>query len=240
MTARRPVSHGGAYDAAGNTPAQIEADIAATRVELGEILGALELRLAPRQLLDRGVGILKDTICAQSNRLSQSLRGQPLALALVGLGIGWLLMSQGSRRRPSHPAGERVGEGGTVADMTSDISPPIDYAYARGKPIVMNKAPAGLDGAGNTLDQSRGRASRLMNRHPLASGAFGFLAGATVALLLPRSAAEERLIGPAGEWLCEEAAGLGREAVERARHVAEHTVDAAAEAVGYAINPGRV
>ncbi len=66
-------------------------------------------------------------------------------------------------------------------------------------------------------------------------GVLGFLAGVGVALALPRSAAEERQIGPVGEWLREQAASLGREAVERAQHAAERTVDAAAEVLRNAI-----
>jgi hypothetical protein len=67
-------------------------------------------------------------------------------------------------------------------------------------------------------------------------GALGLVAGAVVAALLPRSDAEERLVGPAGEQLRDGAANLGREAAERAQQVAERTVDAATDAVRQALN----
>jgi Protein of unknown function (DUF3618) len=214
----RPVSHDSAYDAASKTLSQIEVDIAATRAELGETIGTLERKLAPRQLLESGVDTLRDAI-------SQNLRSQPLPLALVGLGIGWLLMSQGTRLRPSRAAHD--------ADQSTD------YASAREKSgAVMERAQVALDGAGSALNRPRGHA---MDAGPLALGVLGLLAGAAAALMLPRSKTEERLIGPAGERLREETASLGREVGERAQHIAERTVDAAADTVRQAINgAGRV
>jgi hypothetical protein len=209
----RPGSRGTNYDAAGKTPSQIEVDIAATRAELGEIIGTLEHKLAPRRLLESGVDTLRDAI-------SQNLRSQPLPLALVGLGIGWLLMSQGTRPRPSRAAHD--------ADQSTE------HAYAREKSgAVMERAQVALDAADSALNRPRGH---VMDQRPLALGVLGLLAGAAVALILPRSKAEERLIGAAGERLREETASLGREVGERAQHIAERTVDAAAETVRHAIN----
>jgi hypothetical protein len=233
----RPVSHGTASDIAGDTPAQIEADIAATRTELGEILGALERKLAPQVLLDSGIDMLKATISSQASQLSQSLRGQPLRLTLVGLGIGWLLASQQARPRQSQAAREAVGRADecvgdgreTVAGAATRAVDAADYAYARAKSgAAADKARLARDRGGSAIG--------LLVQGPLARGALGLLAGAAAALMMPRSTAEDRLIGPAGDWLREQAANLGREAVERAQHVAERTVDVAAELVRNAIN----
>ena len=51
-------------------------NIATTRAELGDIIGALERKLAPRQLLDSGVVMLKDVIASEANRLNQRLCGR--------------------------------------------------------------------------------------------------------------------------------------------------------------------
>jgi hypothetical protein len=239
-----PVSHGTARDAAGNTPLQIEVDIAATRVELGEILGALERKLAPRQLLESGVDMLTHAISVKSRRISQSLRTRPLPLALVGLSIGWVLLFQGTRPRPSqaaHEADQRPFElaedvRGAMAEKAA-VPESTDDADAWEKAAATDKAwmvtPNGTRSAPN---RPRGRVSGLMDQRPLALGVLGLLAGTAVALMLPRSAAEDRLIGPAGKRLREDVASFGREAVDRAQHIAEHTVDAAAEIVLDAID----
>jgi Protein of unknown function (DUF3618) len=211
----RPLSNGTVYDGAGNTPSRIEADIAATRAELGEILGAIERKLEPRLLLEAGVDTLKSAIGSNTSRLGQSLRSQSLPLALIGLGIGWLLASQTTRpRRPQAAHGTDERASGLAGEECETVAP---------------------GGAGSTLNRSSGGPSGLTDQGPLVLGVLGFLAGVGVALVLPRSAAEERQIGPVGEWLREQAASLGREAVERAQHAAERTVDAAAEMLRNAI-----
>jgi hypothetical protein len=241
----RPVSNRAYSAVAGDAPSQVEADIAATRTELGEILGALERKLAPRVLLESGVDMLKAAISSKASQFDQSLRGQPLRLALVGLGIGWLLASQGVRPRRSQAAreaDERADElveemRETVADAAAQAIEATNYAYAREKSdATVDNARLSLDRSGSAPNRTRGSAIGLTDQVPLALGVLGLLAGAAVALMLPRSAAEERLIGPAGEWLRKQAASLSREAVERVQHVAERTVDAAAEMVGNAIN----
>jgi hypothetical protein len=235
-----PVSHGTARHATGKTPLQIEVDIAATRVELGEIIGALERKLAPRQLLESGVDMLTDAISIKSRRISQSLRTQPLPLALVGLSVGWVLF-QGTRPRPAqaaHEADERPLERGeevpgTMDRKAAEVRESTDQIDAWKKSGAAPEKPwvVTAKGAASAPNRPRGRVSGLMDQRPLALGVLGLLAGAAVALMVPRSAAEERLIGPAGKRLREEVASFGREAVDRAQRIAERTVDAAAEVV---------
>jgi hypothetical protein len=67
----RPVFRGPSYQTGRKTPTQIEGDITATRDQLGEIIGALEYKLAPRRLLASGVDGLTDAI-------SQNLRRLPM------------------------------------------------------------------------------------------------------------------------------------------------------------------
>ena len=189
----RPRSRGTSYDAAGKTPSQIEEDMVATRMELGHIIGALEHKLAPGRLLESGVDTLKDAI-------GQNFHSQPLPLALFGLGVGWLLMFDGTRLRPSRP--------------TPDADRSADYAVARTEAGgIRSNARVTPDVAGRALDRT---SRRVMSQRPLVLGLLGLLAGATAALLLPRSKAEERLIGPAGtRW--RETGSLGRQVDERAR-----------------------
>lgn len=288
-----PAAAGGGYDSSGKSPAEIEEDIVETRAELGELLDALERKLAPRQLLERGIDMVKDTVSGEGGGLRDTLRNHPLPLALIGMGIGWILMSPGTRTRIGeyggavkdrvsgalHEAGEKAGElAGQVRDKVARARAPeaaattpyptemAGYAYARQKSDeAMEKARAAAgkaqstlqdnveraqqagktawrragryaEDAGQRLSQAGDRFTELMESHPLAVGALGFLAGAVAALLLPRSEIEERLVGPVGEELREKAASVGREAVERAQHVAERAIDTAAGAVKDAVS----
>jgi len=286
------------YDAAGKTAKEIEQDIGETRAELGEILDALERQLSPRQLLERGVDMLKDTMSGDTTGLAETLRSHPIPLALIGAGLGWLLMGGARSGRVGETAAalrDRVadraqGVAGKVRDKVADASATAQsaaapyqteaagYAYARQKSgqarsadwqgsagagggtmqdklqrarqagstawqragdagsTAWRRAGDYAGGAGDQLGEMRDRVVELVEEHPIAIGALGFLAGALTALLLPRSEAERRWVGPAGERLRQQAADMSREVADRAQHVAEQTIDAATGAVRNAVN----
>jgi Protein of unknown function (DUF3618) len=250
------------YHAAGKSPQEIEHDIAATRAELGELLDEIERKLAPRQLLERGMDMLKDTMSGDATGLGETLRRNPVPLALIGLGVGWMLLSEGTRGRVSERAGDLARQlrdkmkGSVTSTAPGDPAayaseePSAGYAYARQKSgRVMGEAQERLSrvgdaarhgverageyagAAGERLNDMRSRIGVFVEDRPLVLGALGFLAGAVVALLLPRSELEDRLVGPAGEEVRRRAAQLGREAADRAQEVVERTADAAADAV---------
>lgn len=272
------------YDAAGKSPEQIESDIAETRAGLGEILDAIERQIAPRHLLERGLDMVKDTMSGDGGGLGETLRSHPVPLALIGMGIGWFLISStGGGRfgevgdRAKEPASDAAGQmretmagwgAGEAARAAHYPTESAGYAYARQKSgeamEQARRAAADAGGrvretlqrgrsageaawqqargyagdAGQRLSRAGDRFSEVMQEHPLAVGALGLLAGAVVALLLPKSTIEERVAGDAGDALRERASDLGREAAERARQVAGRTVDAAGEAVKQAVQGG--
>jgi uncharacterized protein DUF3618 len=255
-------THDAAYDAAGKSTQEIEHDIADTRAELGELLDEIERKLAPRQLLERGMDMLKDKMSGDASGLGETLRQHPVPLALIGVGIGWMLLSEGTRGRVSERAGDfaRQLRDKVKGSMASDDAPePVTYAseepaagyaYARQKSgrvmgdtqerlsrvgdaarEGMQRAGEYAGAAGERLNDMRSRIGTLVEDRPLVLGALGILAGAVIALLLPRSELEERFVGDAGEEVRRRAAELGREAVDRAQEVVERTADAAADAV---------
>lgn len=256
-------THDANYDAAGKSPQEIERDIADTRAELGELLDEIERKLAPRQLLEGGMDMLKDTMTGNATGLGETLRQNPVPLALIGVGVGWMLLSEGTRGRVSEhsrhlgrqlrdkvKASMTSSEPGDPAAAYASEEPSAGYAYAREKSgRVMGEAQerrsrvgdaarhgverageyAGV--AGERLSDMRSRIGAFVEDRPLVVGALGILAGAVVALLLPRSELENRFVGSAGEEVRRRAAQLGREAADRAQEVMERTADAAADAV---------
>jgi uncharacterized protein DUF3618 len=255
-------THDADYDAAGKSPLEIERDIADTRAELGELLDEIERKLAPRQLLERGMDMLKDTMSGDARGLGETLRQHPVPLVLIGVGVGWMLLSEGARSRVSEGAGnlarqlrDKVKGGMTSTEPPEPVTyaskePAAGYAYARQKSgrvmgeaqerfsRVGDAARQGMErasdyagAAGARLNDVRSRIGAVVEDRPLVLGALGILAGAVVALLLPRSEIEERFVGSAGEEVRRRAAHLGREAADRAQEVVERTADAAADAV---------
>ncbi|MGO8919382.1 MAG: DUF3618 domain-containing protein [Stellaceae bacterium] len=236
------------YDSTGKSPERIAADIVATRAELDAILDALEHRLALRQLLERGMDMLKDTMSGDGGGFGEMLRGHPVPVALIGMGVGWLAIAAAGRTRPGEPAheagrehppapadlGDAPEKAAAVMDRAQQtLSDTADHARQAGK-TAWRQASELAEEAAERFVGPRRRAGLLMAEHPLAFGALALLAGAAAALLLPKSAAEERLTGSAGAGLRQQAASLGRGAMARAQQVAERTLDAAKTPAGEA------
>jgi ElaB/YqjD/DUF883 family membrane-anchored ribosome-binding protein len=255
-----PESEAAAYDASGKSPQDIERDITGTRAELGEILDALEQRLAPRHLLDQGFDMLRETMSGNSGKIGETLRNHPVPLALIGVGVGWMLVGGiGRGTGETHVfAQQEQEEGGPAPYPAGGIGEMAGYAYARTKSALAsggmtgkagdmaNKAAAASSGlmrdtarrasdyahqAGEQLSGAGDRFFHLMEEHPLTTAAIGLVAGTVIGLLLPSSQIEEEWIGPTKSALRDQAGQMGREAVERARDVAERSVDAAVDAV---------
>jgi hypothetical protein len=104
------------YDG-GKSPEAIEQDIARTRANLSDTLDALEQKLAPRHLMEKGVDMFKDAINGNIDtaRIGDVMRDNPVPLALIGIGLGWLLFhnvpaTRGTAHRASRWAREGLGD----------------------------------------------------------------------------------------------------------------------------------
>lgn len=99
---------------------EIQADIERTRTDLNQTLNAIEQRLNPSELFDRGFDYVRHSGAREYVvNLGAAARQDPLPLALVGVGLAWLMMSSrdGSRVDRVH-----VGSPGPSADeLTSGI-----------------------------------------------------------------------------------------------------------------------
>ncbi len=221
------------YDA-NRRPSEIEADIARTRVDLGETLDALERKLAPRQLLEKGVDMLRNSMNGNLGQVGDTLRANPIPLALIAGGLGWLLLARSGSRPIDAISRSRVGEvARRASDLASDAADRIKdrvraatssdpasdrYAYARPKPRTgrEDEFPGGSEArmaqtASSSPEMSeearraRSRLSGLLDEHPLAVGALGFLAGAALALALPATRLGDGTLGEARDRLLDEA-----------------------------------
>jgi hypothetical protein len=110
-------------------PDEIESEIAETRSGLSETLEALEARLAPRQILERGFDMMRDGMDGNMDRIGHVLRENPVPLALIGAGIGWLMLSRTGAGRKLGDAASEVA--GTVGDRVRDAAGRAgEYAHA--------------------------------------------------------------------------------------------------------------
>jgi hypothetical protein len=238
------------YDAEGKSAEQIEADIERTRTDIDAILSALERKLAPRQMLDKGIDMMRDAMMDNGGRINDMLRQNALPLGLISAGLGWMLLGRRSDHgQDSADAAEAFSpDPQTLPSQLYDADiPPVSYAHARIKSAgldggeepdvgarLRNAAATGTERArdyvryaGAQVGDAAKTFTDFVSDHPLAIGALGFFVGWAVGQLVPKTTMERQLMSRAGEGLRDRAATLGNEALETARYIAEGAVDAA-------------
>ena len=88
------------------SPEEIESDIERTRADMSSTIDALQYKLNPSELMEQAVDYALHTKPgAFSTALVNTVRVNPIPVAMVGLGIAWLMAAgrQGSHARAQYP-----------------------------------------------------------------------------------------------------------------------------------------
>jgi hypothetical protein len=84
----------------------IEHDLERTRARLDATIGALQDKLSPGQLVDQALDYFRSSGGAEFGRnLKDNVQNNPMPVALVGVGLAWLMM--GGSRQPEPTRGYR-------------------------------------------------------------------------------------------------------------------------------------
>lgn len=168
-------------------PQQIEADIQRTRNALDATLRALETRLSPDGLVDRGIDYLRHSGAKQyADNLGAAAKQEPLPLALVGIGLAWLMAS-------GRAGASRAHAGATTTTTTERH--PLDGAASDIKDSWSHTTQAARDGASKLGEGVRHGYDHLVHEQPLALGAIGLAIGAVMAAAVPRGPAQGHSMG---------------------------------------------
>jgi hypothetical protein len=235
---------------------ELQRDIEQTRSHLDSTLDAIEQRLAPRQLVDEGIDYLRHSGAREYvTNLGQTAKNDPLPLALVGVGLAWLMMSDGRHRngaaRP-HPAnmaddgdastlrdgaasvrdkmsdlGDKVSAGtrGTVQRLSDTAASARERAQRVGEAARQGGERVG-DAARYGRERVRGAYDYLINEQPLVLGAIGLAAGVLLAASAPRTQREDELLGSASDRIKDDAMAAGREQLNKVKSAAASARDA--------------
>jgi hypothetical protein len=175
-----------------------EHNIEAMRGELTATIGELENRLNPAAITARAGEAVKEATVGRMGRAMDAvgdnaggmtssvvdrIRSNPLPVALVGLGAAWLFLGGRKAEPVRRQTQQSVSE---LADQASD-------QVERVKTAAVERAGS-LQGA---LGQS-------VNESPLPLGIAAVALGAIAALALPKTAAEERVMGEARNRVLQE------------------------------------
>jgi hypothetical protein len=286
----RPSPHDDANDP--DTLAAIERENALTRARLAETLDAIEDRLSPGYLMEQAMAYLREEASELGAEVGAFVRRNPLPLAVLGVGLGWLAVTllRGGRergdlidydagpegiygpgydeevepgdhsdsfgaaaRRAERAAGARIGRAREdIAGQTAKVGDRFGR-YARdarhrlddiaedtrdfaddARDRLSHFASDTMDRAGHIGDYARSGAERLQHEvvraadeRPMLLGAIGLGIGAAIALCLPSTRIESRMVGARRDALLDELREAGRERLHGAAEAVRHAGDAA-------------
>lgn len=113
------------------TTEDIEGEIERTRDEMASTLNAIERKLSPKQIMDQAVDTMRDLVSDQS-RVAQAVRDNPIPLALIGLGLGWLAVSSSMGRKSAAAEGSYESMEGLAPSWSSGAGLPDVESAAYG------------------------------------------------------------------------------------------------------------
>ena len=215
-------------------PEEIQAEIARTRGDMDATLQAIEQRLTPGQLVDQGLDYLRNSGAKEfASNLSGSVKNNPLPVALVGIGIAWLMAT--GNRRPSYAHAPSESSGSGMMRHASERMSSTKDRLSQSAQSARERVGQIGQAARNQAERVRYQAERvrtgydsIVRDQPLALGAIGLAIGACLAAAAPRTRPEDELMGEASDRLTEQAKQIGKQQLEKAQQVAAKAKDAAA------------
>ncbi|MCK9530180.1 MAG: DUF3618 domain-containing protein [Gammaproteobacteria bacterium] len=220
---------------------ELQHDLDRTRADLNDTLRAIEQRFSPGQILDQVMDYIKGGPKEYAHNLSEQVKRNPLPVALIGIGIAWLMMgprmgeheveytSEGIAES-MHGMGERAAE--KKADMRARMGRRIAETkerFAHASENLRHRREMASERRGEMSAQLRERGmqardslSDMMHDQPIVMGALAVAVGALLGAGLPVSRRERETMGAAsgemmhrGEEIVHKAKEVGREEAAR-------------------------
>ncbi|MDP3274993.1 MAG: DUF3618 domain-containing protein [Deltaproteobacteria bacterium] len=227
------------------TSAEIEREVEATREDLDRTLDALKDKMSAGQLIDEFSHYFKGSSASDMfSTLGAQVRQNPMALAMVGAGLAWLMSGKGSSPQVSaHPAymssstpssgsGTELGGAdkasaiaGQAFDKLNEVKDRVATVAEQAVQQVRGAAGHAKHGVQN-LGARTGQAGQTLNRglmdlverEPLLAGAMGIAAGLAVGAVLPSTPVEDRAFGGLRDKVVDKGARAGEHLLDDAKH----------------------
>jgi len=230
------------------TPEQIQRDIERTRAEMGETIETIRRKMSPGELFDQALEYFKTSGPSQfTSNLGDTVKTNPVPVTLIGLGIGWLMMSGSRDAYTAHTGGTSSGIGQRMSAASSDAADRagqmiqgVRERSGETRERIGEAAQSARYRMGDAADrmrhQIRSQSVRakdtftyLRDEQPLILGVLGFALGAALGAGLPATHREDELMGDLRDESLHRAREAGKEQLEKAQHVVTAASEAAQE-----------
>jgi ElaB/YqjD/DUF883 family membrane-anchored ribosome-binding protein len=228
------------------TSAELEREVEEARGRIDRTVEALKDKMQPRELIDEATRMMGGASNKVLTTTVEQLKENPIPIALIGLGVAWLAISQ--TRRRSAGLGYAPGYYETYEGYDEDegvrarLKARVDAAKEklagaadRAKESLAKARSGAAGGAGQARERAaelaetarvkageygrvaRQRFDETLDAEPLVLGAIGLAVGAAIGASLPSTRVERRYVGPAREKAAERA----KASLDEARDVAK-------------------
>jgi hypothetical protein len=183
-------------------PEHLERTADQIRADLDRTLDALERKLAPSQLLDRSLAYLRDHGGELTRAVGETVRSNPIPIALAVAGIGWLVAATLRNRND-------------VDEAYGDESPYADAHYAETSGPRSNfqeHVAATRERLRSAREQTRHTQYQVVSvieRQPLLLGGLAAALGALIGAIIPATEYEDRIVGQVRDRAVERAKQMG-------------------------------
>lgn len=232
------------------TPSEIRSEIETTRERMAGTLEELGDRLNPQRLKQHAKDAIHDATIGRVQDMARNtmdsaanagqgvagmVRENPIPVALIAIGAGWLLMN--SRRSSASGNGESVAsyrtssgdemamesassEQGVAGKAREKVSAAVGEAQDAMHRVTGSASHAASTVAARTRAQ-KSQAQDAFESQPLVIGAIAAAVGLAAGLTVPATQKEAELLGDKRDELVDRARDMAREKTEQVRHVAE-------------------
>ena len=233
-------------------PEEIREEIEQTRLEMSETIDALQERLNPDHVKEQAIGAVRaatigraeealggagQSVKGTSSRMIDSVKQNPIPAAMIGIGVGWLIMrsrSSAGSAQASPQGQQRLGDvtsagkeqaAQTVGQVQQQASQAVSQAQQRAEQTASQLQ----DTAGRVSQRTRGQFNQLQQENPLALGGVALALGLAVGLAVPGTQKEQQVMGEARDKLVDQARSRVEETQQKVQRVAEEAQKAATE-----------
>lgn len=229
-------------------PAQLEREIDQQRDHIGEIVQALESRLAPGDMLRRFLGAGKDGSGEFAHNLGATIKANPVPTLMTAAGLLWLAAGQNRHATHASPtsgttAGTHASHAHAIGEHMHQMHEGMSEKLGTARQRAGESMHHAMDGARHGAQRANEGFHRMLDENPMAIGAMGIAVGALLGALLPSTRKEDELMGQASDRLKDEARHLAREGRDQVaaagRDVTEGHGDSAAGTSAGAPQPSR-
>lgn len=165
------------------SPEVLEQEIDQQRSRIDALIDDVEARLTPQRLIDQALAYGRESGGLEiAERLGQTLKANPVPVAMTAIGLAWLAVEQTRGRARLEPEAEYPADHQSLADALREARQSLDQSSHAARQKLHDLADS-AESVKNQVKEGADKLSQAIQRRPLAFAAAGLAIGALVGLL---------------------------------------------------------